>query len=749
LTHCTSDGIGEQDVSSDGSRIVVGQLISEEGESRYWHLYMNIGDSAQTVDLTPGTTSGALYDGMTADGSKVFFTTTDPLLPALDTDNSADIYAANVDAGGNVSLELISTGTEGAGNSDSCEPAANTAHEHWNTIGSQEDCGVVAVGGGGGVASHDGTIYFLSPERLDGGGHGVQNAPNLYVAHPGQAPHFVATLESNLNAPLPLPEHPFLRAFGAPISHVAGVAISHKTGEIYALDIGTDEGTGYVYKFDSAGHSEGRITVNGMLGLYNLPASIAVDNDPSSENYGDLYVPSTLEGAVNEYEPSGGHKATISVPDTVTGVGVSASTGDVYVSGFSGFIYVYDQKGKEIKSFEAEASGGATGVAVDSTGQIYVVNGGALGAQGTTEIYSATGKHEGQLDGNPSRAVAVDPADGHVYVDEGEKVTEFDSSGNPVGVPTGAGLLKGSFGVGVDEGRMAIGNPGETNVAQYGPARIPPDQKTDNPVVVDSVSSPASRYTPDFQVTPSGDDAAFTSTLSLVGYANASHREVYRYDAPGDALECASCNPTSEEATGEASMASDGLSLTDDGRIFFNSTEGLVDRDLNEKADVYEWEPDGFQPLYKNAPVPGTKCMTSSGCTELVSTGTALLGSRLLGATSDGTDAFFFTRDILVGEDHNGNRVKIYDARSNGGYAQSPPPVPCKASDECHGAGSTAPPPPGIKTIAESHGGNLGQETKCKRGSVRKHGKCVRKSKPKHRHKKSRRHGHHRTAHHG
>ena len=38
---------------------------------------MNIGDSGKTIDLTPGTTHGVLFDGMTEDGSRVFFTTVD------------------------------------------------------------------------------------------------------------------------------------------------------------------------------------------------------------------------------------------------------------------------------------------------------------------------------------------------------------------------------------------------------------------------------------------------------------------------------------------------------------------------------------------------------------------------------------------------------------------------------------------------------------------------------------------------
>ena len=42
----------------------------------YWHPYMHIGSSANSVDLAPGTTTGVLYDGMSADGTRVFYSTT-------------------------------------------------------------------------------------------------------------------------------------------------------------------------------------------------------------------------------------------------------------------------------------------------------------------------------------------------------------------------------------------------------------------------------------------------------------------------------------------------------------------------------------------------------------------------------------------------------------------------------------------------------------------------------------------------
>ena len=59
--------------------------------------------------------------------------------------------------------------------------------------------------------------------------------------------------------------------------------------------------------------------------------------------------------------------------------------------------------------------------------------------------------------------------------------------------------------------------------------------------------------------------------------------------------------------------------------------------------------------------------------------------------------------------------MKIYDARELGGFPYSPPEIQCKASDECHGAGSQAPPPPTIKTIAGAPVGNAdGSSQRCK-----------------------------------
>ncbi len=146
------NGIAELDISRDGSRIIVAQKVSEDADHNvYYHPYMDIGDSSKTIDLAPGSTSGVLYDGMSEDGSKVFFTTKDKLL-AADTDESADLYQAEVSPEGKLNLQLLSTGPEGTGNSESCDPVSNEAGPHWNSLGTDANCGVVAIGGGGGLA---------------------------------------------------------------------------------------------------------------------------------------------------------------------------------------------------------------------------------------------------------------------------------------------------------------------------------------------------------------------------------------------------------------------------------------------------------------------------------------------------------------------------------------------------------------------------------------------------------------------
>ena len=709
----TGPGIGELDISANGDRVLVGQLVSTDSAgNRYWHLYMNIGETDSSIDLMPGTTHGALYDGMSDDGSKVYFTTVDTPTGSAggDGDTSADIFRADVTAV-DATVSRVSSGEPGTGETDSCDPAANTKNPRWNSLSATPNCDVLAVGGGGGVASSGGAIYFLSPEMLDTSdpeNQPVLDAPNLYVARPGSPTRFVGTLESSANAQLPPSVHPFERSFGS-YGNVSGAAIDASNGDVYVLDIGAES----VFKYDSEGHADlafgtnGEIPASGAFGEYGLPSTIAVDNDPTSPSYRNLLVPALGESKVKIFSPAGVHESDLELP-LPTGVAVDPETGNVYVASFFNLVFKFAPDGTPLGLFETEpAISGPTAIAVDSSGHVYVSNGGGLaGGAGKVEVYDSAGTPLTELDSGPAKGVAVDPADDHVYVDKGNEVREFDPSWNPVGSPIGVGRLSNSISLGVAGGSLAVSNRGPSNIAIFGPPVTPPDPSVDNPVVVDSLNDASSRHSGDFQVNRSGENVVFTSTLQLTSYENVDRREVIRYDAGSNKIDCPSCNPTGEPADGDASLASDGRSLTDDGRVFFDSTEGLVDRDLNGLKDAYEW--------------------TEGEGVDLISTGNGPLPSGLLGVSADGIDAYFFTRDTLVTGDENGSKVKIYDARSFGGFPYVPPPVPCKASDECHGPGSQAPPPPEVRTIASTPIGNATKvKRRCKRRKGRK--KCHRR----------------------
>jgi hypothetical protein len=180
-------------VSEDGSHI----LMSTAAPGGNVHLYLRVND-ALTYEPSMGSDEvnhGVHFDGMSADGSEVFFTTAVQMTPG-DHDTSADLYRWS-ENGGAPQLTRLSTGTEGSGDTDECNPG-------WT---SKCDVEVVPTdthqrSGAGeplqpidsALASQSGEIYFYSPETLEGS-RGTPGNRNLYVYRNG-APQFVASLGS-------------------------------------------------------------------------------------------------------------------------------------------------------------------------------------------------------------------------------------------------------------------------------------------------------------------------------------------------------------------------------------------------------------------------------------------------------------------------------------------------------------------------------------------------------------------------
>jgi DNA-binding beta-propeller fold protein YncE len=242
------------------------------------------------------------------------------------------------------------------------------------------------------------------------------------------------------------------------------------------------------------------------------------------------------------------------------------------------------------------------------------------------------------------------------------------------------------------------------------------------------------------QVSGNGRYLAFMSNRNLTGYENvdanpaangARDEEVFLYDANTARLVCASCNPSGKPPLGvfDTENAGEGKGLTvdrplqwknrwlaasipgwtryeflradhqsrylsNDGRLFFNSADALVEqvqtRTRDETIDgtpvkvgvenVYEYEPEGIG-----------SCQQAGGCVALISSGTSEQESAFLDASESGNDVFFLTAAQLVAQETE-TGDDIYDARSCGTAetgaclpVKKTPPAPC-AGEECRAA---------------------------------------------------------------
>jgi hypothetical protein len=299
---------------------------------------------------------------------------------------------------------------------------------------------------------------------------------------------------------------------------------------------------------------------------------------------------------------------------------------------------------------------------------------------------------------------------------------------------------------------------------------------------------------------PDGRYLAFMSERDLTGYdttdvneSTGRHldEEVYLYDAVTGKLVCASCNPTGGRPdgmpytglTGESGAVDMPIAggyqvwwdqqwlsanvpggtpysqfltlyqsryLSNSGRLFFNSHEGLVPQDVNGTWDVYEYEPSGAGTCTEGSSSAGSTYVPGKdGCIGLISSGTSSEESAFLDASENGGDVFFMTTSQLVPQDVD-HSYDVYDAHEC--TSESPcPPTPAAAPPVCTTEASCKPAPepqPGIygppPSATFAGPGNVTPEVTpppkkvikktvtCKKGFTRnKKSKCVRKRSEK------------------
>jgi hypothetical protein len=215
--------------------------------------------------------------------------------------------------------------------------------------------------------------------------------------------------------------------------------------------------------------------------------------------------------------------------------------------------------------------------------------------------------------------------------------------------------------------------------------------------------------------------------------------ELYRYQ-PGGPLNCVSCNPTGPP-TGDAALVTDSgfigfpwhkylpRNVSKDGqKVFFDTNDNPLLADVNGVRDVYEWEADGSGSCTQTSP---SYVSDLAGCLYLLSTGTNPVPAYFGDSSLSGDDVFIFTDSQLVPQDQD-ELVDVYDVRVGGGMASqhtlSPPP--CQGPDQCREQGTHELPPLGAGTaVFQGPGDPAPKFKKCRKGLVKRNGKCVKRKR--------------------
>jgi hypothetical protein len=280
------------------------------------------------------------------------------------------------------------------------------------------------------------------------------------------------------------------------------------------------------------------------------------------------------------------------------------------------------------------------------------------------------------------------------------------------------------------------------------------------------------------RVSPNGHYVAFMSERSLTKYDNLDvnsgvpDEEVFIYDALSKHLVCVSCNPTGQRPAGvldsveanggegllvdqqeiwsggrwlagsipgwtameEATARYQARYLSDNGRVFFDSSDALVPQAANGLMDVYQYEPVGVGSCESSS---GTFSERSDGCVDLISSGSSSEESVFMDAGESGEDVFFLTSAPLVSADQD-TAFDVYDAHVCSELApcvtQVLAPPPCVTEGSCKAAPSVQPTIFGVSGSATFAGaGNLTSSTtitpkkirRCSKHEKLRHGKCV------------------------
>ncbi len=276
--------------------------------------------------------------------------------------------------------------------------------------------------------------------------------------------------------------HVFSTSFGSKgsgdgqLEDPQAVAVNEANGEVYVLDQGNgrveyfSSAGAYVGQFDGGGAPSGAFSFGGEL----ESDGIAVDNDPSSPSFGDVYVADAGHKVIDKFSSTGAYVNQLTgftQPPCggVCGVGVDAS-GRLWAGTIAGAVEYSNAVANVLLGFtEAKLPStntfNTTGFAVDSRDDLYahsrsgpIFESYPFGPLG--ELLPHAQSVNGGVDVEPSTGLATELSTNDVYVDNISSVARFGPSASGespeierLGVP---GMTGSGVGVSAKEERVYV-----------------------------------------------------------------------------------------------------------------------------------------------------------------------------------------------------------------------------------------------------------------------------------------------------
>ncbi len=370
---------------------------------------------------------------------------------------------------------------------------------------------------------------------------------------------------ATIHPPLSTPPGPSFDGSGTPAGSFQpqAMAVDPSNGDIYVVDVANK----VLLRFDATGTVDASFGTGGALDGSSAPAgsfafsngglaanAVAIDRSGTATD-GNIYLADPPLGVVYVFDETGAYQGRLfgsSIPSgpfgTPDGLVVDQANGDLYIADATkNLVYRFDPaaavpaEGDYDSQISDPEISTPAGLAIDSAGNLYVAN-----YRGFVSRYVG-GAHAAYVDFGEARAIALDPSDDHIYIDNGSYASHYNaaSEGNEFRSSPGQGQIADSLGIAVDaSSNVYISDQGQGKVFVFAPGA-----SVETPTV--SID-PASSITPTSvqlsgTVNPNGTEEANDTTWR---FEYSTDQANWSQSAGGTVPATTTGTPISEEITG-------------------------------------------------------------------------------------------------------------------------------------------------------------------------------------------------------